>query len=30
METTLTRESSFARRFSAHLAERFPPLGHGC
>ncbi len=29
METTLTRESPFARRFSAYLAERFPPLGHG-
>jgi 4-hydroxybenzoate polyprenyltransferase len=25
----LTRESPFARRFSAYLAERFPLLGHG-
>jgi len=25
----LTRESPFARRLSAYLAERFPPLGHG-
>src|SRR5215218_10690580 len=25
----LTREAPFARRISAYLAERFPPLGHG-
>src|SRR6266511_4201577 len=31
MPTTavLTRESPFARRFSAYLAERFPLLGYG-
>lgn len=29
MESPLTRESPFARRLFAYLAERFPPLGHG-
>jgi 4-hydroxybenzoate polyprenyltransferase len=27
--SALTRESPFARRIHAYLAERFPPLGHG-
>ncbi|MFL6195213.1 MAG: UbiA family prenyltransferase [Thermoanaerobaculia bacterium] len=28
-ESVLTRESPFARRLSAYMAERFPLLGHG-